>query len=118
MISANVEYGKIKQIKQLPGVADVVLEQQYEPAASENTVQPNMEISTGMTGTTTAWSTGYTGAGMRIAIIDTGLDMSHQSFDNGAYEYALEQNARAQRNPSKPIRPLSICSMRTRSTKS
>lgn len=93
MISANVEYGKIEQIKQFPGVADVVLEQQYEPAASENTVQPNMEISTGMTGTTTAWSTGYTGAGMRIAIIDTGLDMSHQSFDNGAYEYALEQNA-------------------------
>lgn len=93
MISANVEYGKIEQIKQIPGVADVVLEQQYEPAASENTVQPNMEISTGMTGTTTAWSTGYTGAGMRIAIIDTGLDTSHQSFDNGAYEYALEQNA-------------------------
>lgn len=71
----------------------MVLEQQYEPASSENTVQPNMEISTGMTGTTTAWSTGYTGAGMRIAIIDTGLDTSHQSFDNGAYEYALEQNA-------------------------
>ncbi len=93
MISANVEYGKIEQIKQIPGVADVVLEQQYEPASSENTVQPNMEISTGMTGTTTAWSTGYTGAGMRIAIIDTGLDTSHQSFDNGAYEYALEQNA-------------------------
>ncbi len=62
LISANVEYGKIEQIKQIPGVADVVLEQQYEPAASENTVQPNMEISTGMTGTTTAWSTGYTGA--------------------------------------------------------
>lgn len=93
LISANVEYGKIEQIKQIPGVADVVLEQQYEPAASENTVQPNMEISTGMTGTTTAWSTGYTGAGMRIAIIDTRLDTSHQSFDNGAYEYALEQNA-------------------------
>lgn len=93
LISANVEYGKIEQIKQIPGVADVVLEQQYEPAASENTVQSNMEISTGMTGTTTAWSTGYTGAGMRIAIIDTGLDTSHQSFDNGAYEYALEQNA-------------------------
>ena len=93
LISANVEYGKIEQIKQIPGVADVVLEQQYEPAASENTVQPNMEISTGMTGTTTAWSTGYTGAGMRIAIIDTGLDTSLQSFDNGAYEYALEQNA-------------------------
>ena len=93
LISANVEYGKIEQIKQIPGVADVVLEQQYEPASSENTVQPNMEISTGMTGTTTAWSTGYTGAGMRIAIIDTGLDTSHQSFDNGAYEYALEQNA-------------------------
>lgn len=97
IISANVEYGKIEQIRQIPGVADVVLEQQYAPAVSESTVQPNMEISTGMTGTTTAWSTGYTGAGMRIAIIDTGLDTSHQSFDNGAYEYALEQNAKREK---------------------
>ncbi len=95
MISANVEYGKIERIKQIPGVADVILEQQYAPAeTTADTAQPNMEISTGMTGTTTAWSTGYTGAGMRIAIIDTGLDTKHQSFDNGAFEYALQQNAK------------------------
>ena len=95
IISANVEYGQIAQIRQLPGVKDVILEQQYEPAVySADPAEPNMEISTGMTGTTTAWATGYTGAGMRIAIIDTGLDTDHQSFDAGAYEYALQQNAK------------------------
>lgn len=118
LISANVEYGKIEQIKQIPGVADVVLEQQYEPAASENTVQPNMEISTGMTGTTTAWSTGYTGAGMRIAISIRAWICRTSRLTMARMNTRLSRTRRAQRNPSKPIRPLSICSMRTRSTKS
>ena len=31
----------------------------------------------------------YTGAGSRIAIIDTGLDLSHPSFSEGGYYYSL-----------------------------
>lgn len=93
IISANVKYGQIADIEEVPGVAEVVVETRYQPDVySVGGDDPNMAVSTGMTGTTTAWSNGYTGAGMRVAIIDTGLDIEHQSFDNGAYLHALEEN--------------------------
>ncbi len=91
-ISANVEYGQIAKIEQVPGVEKVVLETRYEPQESltDATAEPNMAVSTQMTGTQVAWQSGYTGAGRRIAIIDTGLDIKHQSMDSQAFHYALE----------------------------
>ncbi len=94
IISANVEYGQIEEIEAIDGVAEVVLEAQYEPAvASTDETDPNMSTSSSQIGSTTAYLEGYTGAGMRIAIIDTGIDSDHQSFDADAYLYALKQNA-------------------------
>ena len=43
-------------------------------------------------GSSTAWAAGYTGAGSKIAIIDTGLDTEQQSFSAAGYEYSLTQN--------------------------
>ncbi len=94
IISANVPYGTIEQIKALDGVKNVVIEQTYEPCVSSTgAADPNMATSSGMTGSSAAWANGYTGAGSRIAIIDTGLDTDHQSFASNAYLFALEQNA-------------------------
>ena len=95
VISANVRYGKIKEISQVEGVKKVVLETQYAVPESVDMTEadPAMTGSSGMTGSGAAWQAGYTGAGMRIAIIDTGLDTTHQSFANAPYLYALEQNA-------------------------
>lgn len=95
VISANIRYGKIKEIAQVEGVKKVVLETQYTvPESVDMTVaDPAMTGSSGMTGSSAAWQAGYTGAGMRIAIIDTGLDTTHQSFANAPYLYALQQNA-------------------------
>ena len=95
IISANVPYGKLEEIRQLPGVKDAVVEQWYEPQTTEeaNVVSPQTYISSGMTGAGMAWEQGYTGAGSRIAVIDTGTDTDHQSFDNGAFLYALKENA-------------------------
>ena len=89
IISANIPYGKLDAVKAVAGVADVVLERQYETTEAEK----NTYASAGMVGATTVWQTGLTGAGSRVAIIDTGTDTDHQSFDNGAYRYALERNA-------------------------
>ena len=94
IISANVPYGKLDAVKAVDGVRDVVLERQYALDDAEK-VEPNMYTSAGMIGTPAVWQTGLTGAGTRVAIIDTGTDTDHQSFDNGAYLYALEQNAAA-----------------------
>lgn len=96
IISANVPYGKIEAIAELRGVKSVNLERTYEPQTaekSEETFAPQMATSNNMTGSTTVWAGGYTGAGSRIAIIDTGTDTDHQSFGNEAYLYALKENA-------------------------
>ncbi len=95
IISANVPYGKVEEIEKIPGVQDVVLEMQYSApvAQKEADASPNMAISTQMSGTNAVWQLGYTGAGARIAVIDTGLDMDHQSFDASAFDYAIAEDA-------------------------
>lgn len=70
----------------MDGVADVYLEERYELDA---TVQPDTATAGEMVGSYSAWADGYTGAGSRIAIIDTGLDLSHPSFSEGGYYYSL-----------------------------
>ena len=96
IISANVLYGQMEEIAAVKGVKDVFLENQYEPLENESaTADPMMSTSPAMIGTHDAWAGGYTGAGTRIAVIDTGLDTDHQSFNNEAYLYALRQNAEA-----------------------
>ena len=97
IISAWVPYGSLEEIAAIKGVKSVAMEAQYEPAVVERheDVTPNTYPSGGMTGSGVLWNSGYTGAGSRIAIIDTGTDTHHQSFDNGAYLHALAQNAEA-----------------------
>lgn len=96
IISANVTYGDIEAIEQVAGVEQVVVETRYDAieTVEEETAEPQMTISTGMTGMSNAWEAGYTGAGTRIAIIDTGLDTDHQSFGEAGYLHALEENAK------------------------
>ncbi|MGN0294190.1 MAG: S8 family serine peptidase [Lachnospiraceae bacterium] len=98
IISADVKYGDISKIESVSDVQEVIVETQYLPCETVDTADPDMAISSGsMTGTTAAWAKGYTGAGSRIAIIDTGLDVEHQSFDNDAFLYSLKQDASQKR---------------------
>ena len=94
IISANVKFGQIEAIAKIPGVEKVFVEIQYQPDVVEKgDADPNMATSSAQIGSTIAYLEGYTGAGSRIAIIDTGTDTDHQSFDNDAFLYALEVNA-------------------------
>ncbi len=96
IISANVEFGTIDEIKKVPGVKDVIVENRYEPMVvknDDNVVDPNMSTSSAQIGSTNAWAAGYTGAGSRIAVIDTGIDLNHQSFAAAGYEHSLEELA-------------------------
>ena len=95
-ISANVLYGQIETIKAIPGVKTVFLENRYEPQKGETeTDEPNNGSASYMIGSNLAWAAGYTGAGSKVAIIDTGADSEHQSFSGEGLEYALAQNAEA-----------------------
>ena len=95
LISANVEYGEIDAIRQVPGVEQVILETQYAPAVVDVDLpdDPNMSTSSSMIGSNAAWAAGYTGAGSRIAVIDTGTDTDHQSFSAAGFDYSLQKQA-------------------------
>ena len=94
IISANVAYGDIDAIKAVKGVKDVVLETRYEPdVVSVDAADPDMATSSSMIGSSAAYLEGYYGAGSRIAVIDTGTDTDHQSFNAEAFEHALAEDA-------------------------
>ena len=95
IISANVEYGQIGTIEAIPGVAQVLLETRYEPdvVTREERNDPNMATSSVQIGSNAAWAAGYTGAGSRIAVVDTGIDTDHQSFNAEAFQYSLADKA-------------------------
>lgn len=95
IISANVEYGEIAAIEQVPGVEQVLIETQYAPAVVNTNLpdDPNMSTSSAMIGSSAAWTAGYTGAGSRIAVIDTGTDTDHQSFSAAGFDYSLQKQA-------------------------
>ena len=98
IISANVPFGAIDEIKKVSGVKDVLLETVYEPAVvdTDEAADPNMSTSSEQIGSNAAYAAGYTGAGSRIAIIDTGTDDDHQSFQEAPFLYALEKDAEAE----------------------
>ena len=92
IISANVQYGQIEKIEKIKGVDSVLIETQYEPCVvkESETTDPNMATSSNMIGSNFAWANGYTGAGSKVAIIDTGADTDHPSLSGAAYSYAVK----------------------------
>ncbi len=94
LISAEVAYGDIEKIAGLPGVKEVVIENRYVPYEDDSSEadRPTMVNARDMTGTNGVNATKYKGAGSRLAIIDTGLDIEHQSFDEEAFLHAIEED--------------------------
>ena len=84
-ISAYVTKGEMLEIAKIPGVKSVERENQYLPMEDVDTAN----TSENMVGAWEAWSNGYTGAGSRIAIIDTGIDTTHQSFAEEPFTYSV-----------------------------
>ncbi len=75
--SLTVQFGNLEEIAQLDGVKSVYILPVYEPCEAET-----QAVSGGaMTGVPSVWEQlQYTGTGMKIAVIDTGLDLDHSSF--------------------------------------
>ncbi len=73
----------IDAINELDGVTafEAPVFELIEAGASEDVnLTPSMGVSTGMVGATKAWNLGYTGKGMTVAIIDTGIHSTHEAF--------------------------------------
>ena len=89
-ISADLTLAEMVKIQQIPGVRSVQRENQYLPMEEGTISDPNTaNTSENMVGATASWAAGYTGAGSKIAIIDTGIDTTHQSFAADPFTYAI-----------------------------
>ena len=80
-VVVETEFGNLETIASMDGVKSVFLTPVYYPCETNTVVRPNTVSSSNMTSVSNVWeSLGYTGAGMTIAILDTGLDLDHPSF--------------------------------------
>lgn len=87
-MTADVRYGDLEAIEQVAGVLAVYVVPTYELDPREQDDLNTISSGT-MTGSYSAWLDGYTGAGSRIAVVDTGLDVDHPSFNSDAFDYSL-----------------------------
>ena len=77
----ETEFANLEKIASLDGVKSVFVMPVYNAVPTNETASPNTAGAAAMTGVTQVWEDlGYTGKGMKIAVIDTGLDLDHPSF--------------------------------------
>lgn len=86
--AAVVPYGKLEEIRQLPGVAAAYAAPVFKVAPDMPTTMTELG---GLENTS-----GYQGEGMVIAIVDSGLEISHPLFQKAPDSPALTQNDIAQ----------------------
>ena len=71
----------INQIDGMVAIEDFTFElEEGQPTDETVTVSPSMSTSTGNTAATAAWAMGYTGEGMVVAVIDSGIRKTHEAF--------------------------------------
>ena len=79
--SIETEFANLEKIATLDGVKSVFVMPVYTAVPTNETAAPNTAGAAVMTGVSQVWEDlGYTGKGMKIAVIDTGLDLDHPSF--------------------------------------
>lgn len=80
-VATQVPYSLVKKIQKIAGVKQVLIQPQYEPCTAMPGSAELMTTSSGdMIGRNEVWADGYTGKGIKIAVIDTGLDDDHKNF--------------------------------------
>lgn len=79
-LSVEADYADLETIQDLPGVKDAYVSQVYQLIEPVN--ETKLVDSVPSIGGNISKETGYTGKGMVVAILDTGLDTSHEAFQN------------------------------------
>lgn len=108
-VATEVPYGMIDEIKEVDGVKEVILQPVYSVA--ENTVTPYTVSDGEMIGRDETWADGYTGKGMVISVIDTGIDDDHKNFA-ALSESELTEDSATKESVAKVLNDLNAVSLR------
>lgn len=88
-LAVRVPFGMLDDIRQMPGVKGAYLSNTFSAPQSEEVEQAGTAgYSYSIVDVGAAWELGYTGAGMLVAILDTGLDLEYSSW----YDEELGEN--------------------------
>ena len=101
-MAVEVPYGALAQLQTIDGVKAVFLAPQYEvpqDMTDDRIAQPYTHDTAPAIGAVQAWETGFSGQGMRIAVVDTGLDLDHPSFAAAPPEPSLTKDELAELIP-------------------
>ena len=79
-LSVTTTYESKAKIAELPGVKRIYVSPKFHIPETDDQLNPLTGNATSMIGATQLNETGYTGSGMRIAILDTGLLLTNPSF--------------------------------------
>lgn len=79
--SCDVAYGDLDALAKLPGVKSVHVANTYAPPEPvEPGITPYMAESNAITGNDLTLDEGYTGQGMVVAVLDSGVNLTHEAF--------------------------------------
>ncbi len=86
-VSLRVPYGKLSTLRSIQGVKSVHIERVFDrPVTTQGqTIGGTHGHSYNMTGLGDVWAAGYTGQGMLVAVLDTGIDLLYTNW------YSAEQ---------------------------
>ena len=90
-ISIETEFANLEKIAAMPGIKSVFVMPVYEPCADSTPNTAGAGLMTGVTDVQNDPDLAYTGAGMKIAIIDSGLDTDHPSFAADPADPSLDE---------------------------
>ena len=81
-VSVRIPYGKLEALRSVKGVKSASVERVFErPVTTSGTViDGDFAHSYNQTGLGDVWAAGYTGKGMLVAVLDTGLDLTYTSW--------------------------------------
>ena len=83
-VSLRIPYGKLDDIRAVAGVRNAYVQRVYDrPVTTAGTaIEGDFAHSYNMTGLGDVWAQGFTGQGMLVAVMDTGLDLNYTTWGN------------------------------------
>ncbi|MFD1138193.1 S8 family serine peptidase [Paenibacillus urinalis] len=87
--AVDIRADRVESLLAIPGVKAVYPDSEMK-ATPINSITPNMDESAPFIGSDTFWDIGYDGAGIKVGVLDTGIDYEHPSLADaykGGYDF-------------------------------